>query len=360
MLEKEWEALRSDSPADIFLRELSHREGHPISNLTNEQIREVITLWNPDPDTLRAVEVHTQNGRKEGLLALLAPEKNAFPSGSSVAITKSARYVHTNDYHDHDYFEIECILEGEAVHKSLLGNYSLLKGDLVLIPPHVRHDLDVIECGTVVNLGIRSSTFRTDFKDIFERNLGIASYFEQIMYKSFNSEVILQKSLDDFLFELLLMMYQKQQTYPSDMDMINNHLATCFLYHLFEYSDHDLLYDITQSSNLKASQMKRYITEHCENITLEQLADHFCMSKSYVSRYIKENLRKNYSSILEEARMNKAKEYLIKTDLPIIEISQKVGYASQSYFISVFHRRCGISPLQFRLIARYDSERTKQ
>lgn len=352
MLERELDALKADTPPDRFLRKLSQQAGHPISDLTNEQIRELIALWNPDPDVLKFVEEQMACGNQKGLLSLLAPEKNYFSHGSSVSITKSARYVQSNEYHSHDYFEIECILDGEAIHKSLMGEYSLAQGDLVLIPPHVKHDLDVVDNGTVVNLGIRSSTFRMDFKDIFERNLGIASYFESIMYKSFNSEVILRKCLDDFLLELLLMMYQKQQTYLSDVDMINNHLATCFLYHLFEFSDQDLIYDIAQSSNLKASQMKRYITEHCSTITLEELADHFFMSKAYASRYIKENLHENYSLIVEKARMNKAKEYLLKTDLSVVEISQKVGYSSQSYFISIFHTLCGISPLQFRLSNR--------
>lgn len=350
MLEKELDALKMDTPADRLLRSLSQQAGHPISSLSNEQIKELISLWNPD--VLQFVEEQMRSGHPKELISLLAPEKNSFPLGSSVSISKSARYVQNNGYHSHDYFEIECILDGEATHKSLLGSYSLIQGDLVLIPPHVKHDLDVVDQGTVVNLAIRSSTFRTEFKDIFERNIGIASYFESIMYKSFNSEVILRKSLDDFLLELLLMMYQKQQTYPSDEDMINNHLATCFLYHLFEFSNQELIYNISQSSNLKASQMKRYITEHCSTITLEDLANHFFLSKAYASRYIKENLHENFSRIVEEARLNKAKEYLLKTDLSIVAISQKVGYSSQSYFISIFHTRCGVSPLQFRLANR--------
>lgn len=356
MLEKEFNELKKDSPADKFLRNLSFQQGQLISDMHNDQIREIIRLWTSDEETLKLVEEYIKKGKKNEVLTLLAPERNAFLSGSSVSITKSARYVNTSDYHIHDFFEIECVLDGTATHISLQGTFPLTKGDLILIPPHVKHNLVVSGNGTVVNLGIRSSSFRTEFKDIFERNLGIASYFESIMYKTFNSEVILQKSLDDFLVELLLMMYQKQQTYYSEVDLINNHLATCFLYHLFEFSSQELIYDITKSSDIKANQMKQYIIEHCDNISLNQLAKHFNMSKAYCSRYIKENLHENYNCILENARIDKAKEYLIKTDIPILEISQKVGYCSQSYFISIFHKKCGLSPLKFRFKSRSKNE----
>lgn len=348
MLEQELNELLEDTPSDHFLYELKKKTGKPLDDLNDEQILEVITLWKPDNETRSFVEEQLQKGNKKELLKLLAPEKYYFNSGSSVSVSKSARYIQTNDFHEHDYFEIECVLDGSADHHSVLGNYQLKKNDITLIPPHVKHDLDVIEKSTVINLGIRSSTFRTEFKEILEKEIGIASYFEKIMYGTFNSEVIIRNILDDFMIELILMLYRKQKDPSNGQDLVSTHLITCFIYHMFEKAQEELVYDITRSSDILASQMKNYIYEHCADVDLHSLSDHFFLSEAHTSRYLKKQLHVNYSVIVREARMEKAKELLTKTDRSVLEISQEVGYSSQSHFIQVFHKLYGISPLKFR------------
>lgn len=348
MLEKELEELLEDTKADRFLYEISKKTGEPISDLNEQQIIEVIGLWNSDQETIKYVTNLLKSGKKKELLRLLAPEKYSFQESSSVSLSKSARYVKTNDFHEHDYFEIECVLDGSANHHSLFGDYRLEKDDIVLIPPHVKHDLDVIGKSTIINLGIRSSTFRNEFSDILKHDIGVASYFEKIMYGTFNSEVIIRKSLDSFMIELILMMYQKNKEHSLNNDIISKHLITCFIFRMFECSRKELIYDISRSSDIKASQMKRYIYDHLETITLDDLSNHFYMSNAYISRYLKEKLHSGFLDILKEARMDKAKELLIKTDMPILQIAQKVGYSSQSHFIQLFHKATGLSPLQYR------------
>lgn len=349
MLEKELEELLSDTKSDQFLLEIAQKTGGPINDLSEEQIKEVIAMWNPDSETLKQVEDLLSAGKKKELIHLLTPEKYSFPDASSVSISKSARYVKTNDFHNHDYFEIECVLDGSANHHSLFGDYRLEKNDIVLIPPHVRHDLDVIDKGTIINLGIRSSTFRSEFSDILRNDIGVSSYFEKIMYGTFNSEVIIRKSLDEFMIELILMMYQKNKERSLNDDIISKHLITCFIFRMFEHSRKELIYDISHSTDVKAGQMKRYIYDNYETVTLKELSDYFYMSDAYVSRYLKEKLHSSFSSILKRARIDKAKELLIKTDLSIMQIAQNVGYSSQSHFIQLFHKAVGISPLQYRI-----------
>lgn len=348
MLEKELEELKADSRSDRFNYELSKKIGQPITDMNDEQIIEAVALWKSDQSTSNLVTEMLKNGRKKELIKLLTPEKYFFSEGFSVSINKSARYVQNMDFHDHDFFEIECVLDGQARHHSLFGDYLLNTNDVILIPPHVKHDLDVIDRGTIVNLGIRSSTFKSEFSEILKNDIGMASYFEKIMYGTFNSEVIIRNSLDEFMIELILMIYKNQKQAFADSGRIGNYLITCFISRMFERSRPDLIYDITQSSNIKASQIRKYIFEHSDSITLEELARAFHMSPAYLSRYLKKNLQTKYSDIVTEARIDKAKELLVKTDHSILEIAGLVGYSSQSHFIHIFHKAAGISPLQYR------------
>ena len=349
MLEKELNELKEDSSVDRFILALSEKQGKPISTLSDKQIMDVMKLWNPDQHTMELVRDSLERGSRKDLIRLLTPEKYYFPPGSSVSISKSARYVQTNEFHNHDYFEIECVLDGSANHHSLMGDYSLNEHDIVLIPPHVKHDLDVVDKGTVINLGIRSSTFRSEFADILKNDIGISSYFENIMYGTFNSEIIIRQSLDTFMIELILMMYQKQKQYPSDTDIISNHLMASFLFRMFEVSRANLMVDITQSATAKAGKIRKYIYDHPDTATLSELSGIFYMSEAYISRYLKQKLHISFSDLVKEARINKAKELLIRTDLSVLEISQHIGYSSHSHFIHVFHETVGSSPLQYRI-----------
>ena len=99
-------------------------------------------------------------------------------------------------------------------------------------------------------------------------------------------------------------------------------------------------------------QMKRYIYDHFETVALDELSDRFYMSTTYISRYLKDKLHSGFSDILKDAGIDKAKELLIKTDLPILQIAQDVGYSSQSHFIQLFHKSTGQSPLQYRSTKR--------
>ena len=94
--------------------------------------------------------------------------------------------------------------------------------------------------------------------------------------------------------------------------------------------------------------MLHYIQNNYNVATLEKLAQQFHYSASYLSRFIKENTGHSYSHILQTFRLEKAKEYLANTDLSIEEITEKIGYKSQSYLSRAFKREYGIPPQQYR------------
>ena len=46
--------------------------------------------------------------------------------------------------------------------------------------------------------------------------------------------------------------------------------------------------------------------------------------------------------------MNRAKELLRETDLPVTEICQAVGYSDQNYFSRVFKKHTRMGPNEYR------------
>lgn len=89
-------------------------------------------------------------------------------------------------------------------------------------------------------------------------------------------------------------------------------------------------------------------THHQDNITLEQAAEAACMSTSYFCRFFKRVTGHTYTDYLSRLRVDKAKELLLRSGLPITDIGLEVGFESHSYFDRVFKRYTGRSPLEYR------------
>lgn len=93
----------------------------------------------------------------------------------------------------------------------------------------------------------------------------------------------------------------------------------------------------------------RYIDEHLqEPLRLKDIADQVHMNPSYFSVLFKEKTGITYSDYVTRRRMQRAKELLVKTDLPIRDIAQKVGYVHVKYFNKTFKEFENCSPGEYR------------
>ncbi|KIV55911.1 DNA-binding protein [Aneurinibacillus migulanus] len=93
----------------------------------------------------------------------------------------------------------------------------------------------------------------------------------------------------------------------------------------------------------------RYIHEHYnENITVDKLASLEHYHRSYYSEWFLEETGKSPSAYIREVRLNKAKELLRDTDLPILHIAIQVGLEHQSSLTRLFQKYEEITPSQFR------------
>jgi AraC-like DNA-binding protein len=51
-------------------------------------------------------------------------------------------------------------------------------------------------------------------------------------------------------------------------------------------------------------------------------------------------------------RLERAKELLLESDLPLVEVAASVGFQTQAHFTEVFHKHTGVTPRAFRLNPR--------
>jgi len=92
-----------------------------------------------------------------------------------------------------------------------------------------------------------------------------------------------------------------------------------------------------------------YIKGHLsEKISLNDVADHVFLSKSYLSRVFKQEMNCSLTSYISKLRVEMAKDLLMDNSINIVDIAYMVGFEDQSYFTKVFKRFCGCSPGKYR------------
>lgn len=92
-----------------------------------------------------------------------------------------------------------------------------------------------------------------------------------------------------------------------------------------------------------------YINENYQReLSLTELSRIIFLSPDYFSRVFKEQVGFTFSEYILRMRIDKAKELLAETDLPMGEVGRKVGYPDPNYFSRIFGRVAGVSPSRYR------------
>jgi AraC family transcriptional regulator len=89
-----------------------------------------------------------------------------------------------------------------------------------------------------------------------------------------------------------------------------------------------------------------------ENLSLAEVADVCGLSVAQFARAFKRSLGLPPHRFLIERRVERARELLLHTGLPLADVAVRCGFADQSHLTKVFHRLVGTSPGHFRGVAR--------
>lgn len=102
-------------------------------------------------------------------------------------------------------------------------------------------------------------------------------------------------------------------------------------------------------SDNHVSRIKRCIAEHINDpITLSQISSEVFLSPNYCNYVFKTHTGSTITEFVLKAKMERAKQLLINTAMPLVEIAYSLGYKQYSYFSRLFKKEVGVSPASFR------------
>ncbi len=92
-----------------------------------------------------------------------------------------------------------------------------------------------------------------------------------------------------------------------------------------------------------------YIETHIvDKISLRDMAAEIGYTETYISRKFKSESGESLSDAINRQKIQLAKSVLKDSPIPISELSDRLGFASPSYFSSVFKKFTGITPVEYQ------------
>lgn len=123
---------------------------------------------------------------------------------------------------------------------------------------------------------------------------------------------------------------------------------------ILETVNEDIVY------KLSVDEIKSFIdTNYTDySFSLQLVADKFNVSLSYLSQFFKEKTGSTVLDYITNLKMNKAKELMLNTNLPLKDVAEQIGYVNVSSFIRRFKQVTGVTPGEYKKKLKLRSETT--
>lgn len=242
----------------------------------------------------------------------------------------------TYPWHDHkDVYEIAFITSGCG--RLVIDNQSfpVKNGSVIIIPPDIAHRFTADDESGMQYYTLRFKNTPEDGEfQTFFRGLGIAvtsginclPYIQSTLQLLFNIHHANGGIADGAFQSICLGLLQLTRI------LFTNETMTLRI-----------------ASKYSLSDILNYIQDNRERkITLESLSSHFNISPSHLSRIFAQAYHMSPINYLIHCRITYATEYLLKTDLTITEISERVSYDNPTHFTNMFTKRIGCTPSEYR------------
>ena len=334
--------MKPFSELELKLREICHANPFILKReyVTKEEVNEMSQVTGIDFQSILQIPFDDS-----------LDEDSFFNPGENVGIVEHARYLPPL-LHSHTFFELVYNREGSCINYMDNKPHTLLPGDICFIAPGHEHALAAFsdDCD-VINLQIRTSTFKSSFLGLMSEKDVLSDFFMHCLYNIQGQHCITFRTGDDSALKELSQniageFYENVKYRGPMMDTLISH----FFIRLLRNHEKDVLLapDGNSPNDENLVLMLQYIQSNYARLTLTELARFFGYSERHITRIIKSSTGKSFSEITKELRMKKSAELLANPDIPITSVVEMVGYNDLSTFYKAFRSYYGMTPAKYR------------
>jgi bifunctional enzyme CysN/CysC len=294
-------------------------------------------------------------------------ERRLLDTGVPLRVLDTRHGDHPIKEHKHEFIELVLFAEGTSEHEYAGKRYTLTPGDLFIIHPGEPHAYISGKRARVYNCLFMPEILKPDIEYLRRMD----GFFDLVMVEPFfRSETGLRSVLHldaptrvrvvEFLTEIQREVERKTPGYEAAARAMLIQLLV--LVARFRATSNQAASQTDQEdwSGKRAAvhQCIRYVEEHYpEEIRLEKLADLAFLSPEYFSKVFKHLTSQTPIEFVNAVRMDKAKQLLASTELPITEIAFRTGFHDPNYFARQFKKVTGTTPGAYRKQSSAEGDR---
>lgn len=149
----------------------------------------------------------------------------------------------------------------------------------------------------------------------------------------------------------------KEKELMNEIKLINDvYLLRTWIFKVLDYVFHVIVLDQKGFQDNEINVVLNYLEKnYYKKVTLEEVAEYINISPFYLSKIFKKHTGINFIDYLTNLKIEKAKELLEYTDMPVINIAIELSFNEPNYFARVFRKTAGMTPSKYREAKRQTS-----
>lgn len=263
-----------------------------------------------------------------------------------VELDYARRFIPKSLIHSLTYYDITYISEGSGFFSVDDREYQVREGDLIFTRPGEIRKWDVRHIMNGYALIFEEEFLLSFFNDPeFIRRL---SYFRvdrncALLRLNEAGSLRILKLIKDIQHEILF--YQTK----------DKHILRALLYEALVILNREYN-SSAEPAGIVSKKVNPHITKFISLIndefkhshSIQYYADKLCITPNYLNELIKQSVGIHAKLMIQNKVLLEAKKMLTYTDIPVGRIAEELGFDNSSYFIRLFRKQTGMTPLVYR------------
>lgn len=252
--------------------------------------------------------------------------------------------------HSHNFLEFNYVYNGKLSQIIDERSITLKKGEIIFLNKSIVHEIEEAkEDDIIINFLIRPEFFKYIFSLADRENIILDFLINTIYSNSEEGEYLYFKvsdesSVQDIMEKIIVELYEPNIMSKTSIKL----LVGLLIVELMKNSNNIEIYSVDNYEKMLNLQVLKYIDEEYVSGNLYEIAERIKQPHYKISKLIKAYTGFTFKQLVQEKRMNKAAELLLKTDLPVVDIMRLVGYENITYFYKVFKEKYKMTPYDYR------------
>lgn len=251
-----------------------------------------------------------------------------------------------------NFFELVLVKNGEGTQCINYNTHSYAKGNIFLLPPLKCHSFQINTPSKFVFLKFTDAFFKNNPKISIDRNQWLKEVTYILSnYNQLPGDIIKSDTDRQYLNSLITMILQESRNYGNDSILLITSFMTSILEILIRNIKKGEFYEIPNNSDDRITKMLTFINDNIdktEELKIENLANIFAMSPTYVSEFFKKQVHISLRDYILKGKLKMVEIRLLNSDHTLAEIAYSLGFTDASHLSKTFKKHVGLSIKEFK------------